>query len=154
MPTPKKIDVVDGNEYKMIVPQMVSITRSFTKKINLANYVEGRQYESVDVFSSHNETIPLDEATPEKQNEVSNRLYEMAKADVERSITDYINSLKVEDGEYVAPSAKELADIADLIKGLVDGKESSADDINARKDALSESQLKFLRTLALSIKNS
>ena len=138
--------------------QVVSITRSFTKKINLAHYIEGAQYESEDFFSSHNETIALSEATPEKQNEVSNPLFEMSKMDVERAIADRIRELKIEDGQFVAPSAKELAEIADLVKEFVDGGVEKIDEVgekvNTRKDSLSESQIGFLRTLALSIKNS
>lgn len=122
----------------LIVPQFHSITRSFSRKVQI------KQFEPMDLFSSHNENIPLEQATPDKIAEVSARLYSLAKQDVERDIKDYMNT-PAED----ALTAEDLDGVSTFIKMLVAGK--NKDEINTAivgvKDKLNEKQLSFLRNL-------
>ncbi len=145
-------------ELKLIVPKFVSITRSFAQKVNLANHVKGHDYESVDFFASHNREIPEELATPEETAKVSNELYLAAKAEVERSINDYLRSLKEDGGEVTAPTTEELAAISPFIAEVMAAKtaeaiESVSQKIAAVKETLSGAQLKFLRQLVLKAKN-
>src|SRR3990167_3768333 len=99
----------------LVIPQFHNVTRSSTQKINLKNYVPGHDYEMVDFFSSQSEAIPLEQATPEKITEVSERLYQTAKKEVENAVSEYINTLRGESDSPTQLSADELAPIADII---------------------------------------
>lgn len=129
---------IDIPEIKLVVQQFHSVTRSFSRKVQI------KQFEPMDLFSSHNENIPLEEATPDKIAEVSARLYSMAKEDVERDIKNYMNAPA--DG---ALTSEDLDGVAVHIKAIASG--IPKDDINkaivAVKDKLNERQLQFLRNV-------
>ena len=61
-----------------------TISRSFTRKLNLGNY------ESADFWSSYSEVVSA-ETSGATCKEVSGLLYDMAKSDVEQAIIDYKN---------------------------------------------------------------
>ncbi len=106
---------------QLTVPQFHSVTRSFTQKVNLKNYVEGHDYEMVDLFSSHSEAIPVEEANASTIKVLSDKLYSLAKADVEQGIKDYITRLqepKEKDPIMTLTLAEELSGIADIVVEL------------------------------------
>ena len=127
-----------NNELNLVVPQFHSITRSFDRKLQV------KQFEPISVFSSHNEQIPIEDATPDRIAEVSARLFYLAKQDVETDINNYLNAPAEDaftqaDLDKVAPFVKMLAlDIPkdDISKKIVEAKED-----------LSERQKVFLRNL-------
>lgn len=59
-----------------------TISRSFTRKLNLGNY------ESADFWSSYSEVVSAD-TDPESMQRISALLYGFAKTDVEQAILDY-----------------------------------------------------------------
>jgi len=131
------------------------VTRSFTKKVNLGNHDENRQYESVDFFASHNESIPIEEATPEKIKEVSERLYQLAKSEVELAEIEYLNGIK--NGKAPILTSNDIAQITDIII-LMESAVTTADIqkavdvINERKGILNKKQLDYLRSVAKNAK--
>lgn len=139
-------------EMKLIVPQFHSVTRSFTQKLNLKNYVPGHDYEMVDFFSSQNESIPLEDATPEKIAEVSERLYQLCKKEVEDAVAGYIAQLRGASDMPVELSQAELAQISDIIaeasavttKTKLTAVKAKATE---RKAQLNKGQLEFLASL-------
>ncbi len=145
------------DEMKLVVPKFVSVARSFTQKINLANHVKGHDYESVDFFASRSRELPEVEAKSEVVAKLSAEMYAEAKEEVERAITDYIRALKGETGEVVAPTAEELTAIASWIAKINESNKDNIDkvaqEIAAIKDKLNESQVVFLRQLVLKVKN-
>jgi hypothetical protein len=139
------------NKLQLEVSAMHSITRSYSKKINLSNYVKSKDYESLDFFSSHNEQVPV--GTPQEEiDKLSSRLFELSRLDVEIAATSAINELKKAAGLTVEPSGKEREAIADIIAAYEvsitedDVKKASAM-VVARKNKLNEVQLDFLRTI-------
>ena len=136
------------NEIKMVIPQYISITRSFSQKVNPDNYgIDGEKYSPRDFFASIGDNIPSEEATPEKISEVSNRLYLLAKNEVEYAVEKYIEELK---GSKPHPlSGEELSAISEFVKMIAAG--TNMDDVVAKitevKDKLNEGQLSFLRNL-------
>ena len=67
-----------------------TISRSFTRKLNLGNY------ESADFWSSYSEVVPAGTQS-EDMKDISAFLYDLAKSDVEQAIIDYKNEkMKVE----------------------------------------------------------
>lgn len=142
---------MDG-EIKLVIPQFHNVTRSFTQKINLKNYVTGHDYEMVDFFSSQSEAIPLEQATPEKIAEVSERLYQLAKKEVEDAVGAFIASLRNSSDMPVQLNAAEMALISDIVaeanqattKTKLTAVKAKATE---RKPQLSESQLQYLSSL-------
>ncbi len=65
-----------------------TISRSFTRKVNLGNY------ESADFWAMYSEEISADE---KEHQMLSDYLYACAKSDVEQAIKDYKNSNKTEE---------------------------------------------------------
>lgn len=122
------------NEIKLNIPQYISITRSFSRKVQV------KQYEPADFFASYGEQVPIEEATPEKLKEVSDRLYSLAKNDVEKEIENYSKTTSL--------SQEELDSIATFAKLIISGKKEEAEKlIGEWKDKLNEKQLNFLRNL-------
>lgn len=140
-------------EIKLVVPQFHNITRSYSGKLNLSNYLPGHDYESKDFFASHGESISMEEATPEKIKEVSDKLYKMAKVEVMIAEVDYLNELKRAAGITVEPTGDEYKAISDIIV-LFESATTSEDVKKAsemakeRKDKLNDVQLEYLRTIA------
>ena len=136
-----------------LVPQQYhSITRSFSKKVNLELSVGGKhKYEAEDFFSSHNEAIPLEEATPERVKEISQRLYDLAKEDVEGAVASRVRELKERDGIAVQPIGSDYGAIGGLIEGLEKATTKVEVDavvelIKARED-LTDTQKEYLRSV-------
>lgn len=132
------------------VPSFHSVTRSYSKKINLSNYVPGRDYESADLFSSHNEQLPVG-AKQEEIDALSQKLFEMAQKDVEDTATIIINKLKKAAGMAVELTEKEYEQIKDLTEMLetavsAEDVEKVVSVIKERKPSLNEGQLDFLRS--------
>lgn len=63
----------------------LTISRSFTRKVNLGNY------ESADFWGAYSLEVPSD-IKPSEAQAISQELYERAKADVEQAIEDYKNA--------------------------------------------------------------
>lgn len=127
-----------NNEIKLIIPSFHSITRSFSRKIQI------KQFEPMDLFSSHNEQIPMEDATPEKIAEISDRLYNLAKEDVERDIKKYLSEPTKD-----SMDSEDLDKIAIFVAMFKDGK--NKEELNSAivsvKDKLNDKQLEFLRNL-------
>ena len=122
----------------LVVPKFHSITRSFSRKVQI------KQYEPVDFFSSHGEQIPDEEATPELVAEISAKLYKLAKTDVEQDIQNYMNA-----PAEGALTAEDLDGVRIFIQMLALGK--NKEEINKAiievKDKLNEGQLQFCRNI-------
>ena len=139
------------DKIELVTQQLHSITRSYAKKINLSNYVPDKQYESLDLFSSHNEQLPQS-ATQEEITALSDRLFNMAKAEVEARATEVINELKRAAGITIEPTGAEYAQVADIITMLEsavvsENIKSAVELVKERKDTLNEVQLEFLRSV-------
>lgn len=142
---------MENDVIRLVVPQFHSVTRSFSKKVNLERHVPGFKYEAEDFFASHNESVPVEEATPEKIREVSRGLFALAKADVEESVAERIRELRKAAGVATQPTGADY----DAIKDLIEGIETAAsqedlgaivEKIKAHED-LSEDQKEYLRSI-------
>lgn len=136
----------------LVIPQFHSVARSFTQKVNLKNYVQGHDYEMVDFFSSHSEQIPLEEATKDKIKEISEKLYQLSKQEVEQAVADFISDLRKVSGVTTDLSAAELAPIAQIVAAIENAKSKTAlntakDMATAVKGTLGKGQLEFLAAL-------
>ena len=69
-------------------PQTVEVCRSFSRKLNLANY-GGQQYESADFFASRKVECSTDDAA-----RVSAQLYDECVAEVRESMAAYIQDMQ------------------------------------------------------------
>ncbi len=140
------------NQIQLNIPQFHSVARSFTQKINLKNYVSGHDYEMVDFFASHNEAIPVEEATPEKIAEVSERLYKTARKEIESSIEAYLLELREDSDMPAELSVSELTPIADLIAEMSAATtktklQAVKDKATERKTEMTASQQQHLASL-------
>lgn len=70
----------------------VEIARSFSYKLNCANY-GGAQYESRDFFCSEKAECSIDQA-----EDVSEMLYQFCKAEVRRAVKEYIVEMHKQQG--------------------------------------------------------
>lgn len=131
------------NELQLKIPTFHSVTRSFSRKIQV------KQFEPMDVFSSHGMQIPEEEATPEKIGEVSAQLFNLAKQDVEKDIENYLNSPK--EGSL---TEEDLKTASKYIKTYTNG--GSLDDFSKQvtddKEKLNDKVLEFLRNFRDAIK--
>lgn len=138
-------------EIKLNIPQFHTVTRSFAKKINLEQHIPGHKYEAEDFFASHNESIPVEEATPEKIKEVSEKLFALAVADVEAAMTARIRTLRAEQGISVEPTGDELAQVSNFIDLIEKAKKvADLEDVVAQikeEDWLNEIQKEYLRSI-------
>lgn len=71
----------------------VEVCRSFAYKLNATAH-GGPQYESRDFFASQKAECAIEDAT-----EVSVALYQFCRAEVLRSVKEYINEMKKQRGE-------------------------------------------------------
>lgn len=134
------------DKIKLDIPQTISITRSYTHKLVPENHgIEGHRFAPMDFFASYNhDNIPLEEATPERLKEESNRLYELAKKDVEESYKTRLEELKAPKGL----TQDELDGIVPFTTLIISGSKAEAQKmISEEKANLSERQLEFLRNL-------
>lgn len=142
---------MENNEIKLVPQVFHTVARSFSRKVQV------KQFEPFEAFSSHSESIPLEEATQIKIQETSNRLYELAKNDCEKDIANYLREAALANGQAVLPNAAEIVQIAHFIKDLAEGGKENVDSVAQKialqKDTLTETQLTFLRQLALHLKN-
>ena len=69
----------------------IRITRSYSRKVDSALY-GGNRYEVVDFFASYSDTLPKD-APDGDQLKLSQELHRKALADVEKSVTEFIEGL-------------------------------------------------------------
>lgn len=135
---------------KHIVPQYHEIVKSHSKKMNLGKYLPESQYESEDFFSSHKETIPLEEASPEKIKEVGDRLLLTCIDETERQAYERINDLRKEVGLPMILRGKDMQQIADVVTKIELSKtkeelQAIGDEIKATKESLNVAQLDYLR---------
>ena len=81
--------MVKDKEYniKLEAVEHIEISRSFSRKVML------KPYEPIDIFSSYT-AIMKDGATQQEIEEVSNQLFEKAKADVEKELESYTLNTK------------------------------------------------------------
>lgn len=67
----------------------ITISRGYTRKINLGNYIKTKPYESVDFFANYAQEFPAD--TPVSNLKArSEELYSRAKVDVEDAVASYL----------------------------------------------------------------
>lgn len=137
-------------EMKLIVPQYVEVTSSYSHKFVPENYgIEGHRFAPFDFFQALKENIAVEEATPERRVKVANKLHDMCKDIVEARLATLLKELR---GDVPQPiSASDMEGIADLIKLIAEGVdlvEVSAK-INEAKATrnLNDAQLEFLRNL-------
>lgn len=71
----------------------VEIARSFSYKLNCANY-GGAQYESHDFFCSEKAECAI-----EDEEQVSEALHQFCRAEVKRAVKDYVAGLRQRKGE-------------------------------------------------------
>lgn len=76
----------------------MKISRSYARKISHENY-GGMRFNMSDFFSCYDGELP-DDATPEQQKELSNKLFELAKADVEESVKNQIKVINLEKQQW------------------------------------------------------
>jgi hydroxypyruvate isomerase len=133
------------NKLELIVPQQLTISRSFERTVNPKNYVEGRDYESMK-FSSFRSRQVLADTTIEEQNKISDELYIIVKNEVETAARQYIEQLKNPANSLSGDQLKALADIVQAYSGGIT-KEVFTEMVNKIKDKLDEKQLGFLRNL-------
>lgn len=143
-------------EIKLIVPQFVNFTASYSHKFVPENFgIDGHRFAPFDFFQSYGSQVLIEEATSERLKEESDRLYRLAKADVENRIAELIKEIKVSLQTPVedAMTAEELDGVSVFIKMLATG--SSKDEINTKivsaKEQLNERQLAFLRNVIKSL---
>ena len=143
-----KLVLGDGVSIQLVVPQYVNVTRSFSWKLVPENYgIEGHRYAPLDFFASYGDSIPKEEATPEKIAEVSQQLYDMAKHDVEEAISAKLKELTVPKSDGM--TTDDLDKVAPFMMMIAGGStvEEVSEKIVAAKDTMSEKQLDFLRNL-------
>ncbi len=135
----------DEPEIKLIVPQTINITRSFSKKVNPSNYnISGHNYESIDFFASYGDQVPGD-STQEQMQKISNELYLLAKSDVEDAASGYIRDLK---GTIpMKLTSKDIKEIAPIIQKIVDGDLKPGGVIHVENVDLNSAQTYFLDKL-------
>ena len=124
-------------EIKLNIPQFHTVTRSFSKKVQV------KQFEPIEAFSSHSEQIPLNEATSEKIKEVSNKLFQMAQEEVETSCRNKL--AEAESLKEVGLSTEELTGISTHIQMINEGASSNELKVVIEKDKLNDKQVDFLR---------
>lgn len=134
----------------LVVPQYVSMTSSFSHKLVPENHgIEGHRFAPLDFFQSYNSQVLTEEATPERLKEESDKLYRLAKADVENRIAETIKELKIalETPVDNALTTEDLDGVSIFVKMLATGqsKEAINEAIVSVKDKLNENQLLFLR---------
>ena len=122
----------------------INIVRSFSHKLVPENHgIEGHRFAPLDYFASYGLELPID-TSPEEIQKESNRLFELAKNDVENAIKNKLEELKAPKGLI----QEELDNIASLVKLIVSGKKLEAEkSVNEIKSSLGEKQLNFLRDL-------
>lgn len=140
------------NEKTQLVPEMVTISRSYERTVNPKNYVNGADYESHKFSSFRSRQVQA--TTPiEEQEVISAGLLVIVKTEVEVAATNLINDLKRAAGMMVEPVGNEYKEIADIIAAFETS--TNSEEVNKakemskeRKDKLNETQLEFLRSIA------
>ena len=140
------IEEVETKEIRLIVPQFINVTRSFSHKLVPENYgIEGHRFAPLDFFASYVSQLPID-TPPEVVKEESERLYQIARGDVESAIKRELEMMRNPDGL----SAEELDKVAPFVKLISESKidEATSEILKAKDDGyLNEKQLIFLRKL-------
>ena len=145
------------NEMNLVIPQYVSMTSSFSHKFVPENYgIDGHRFAPYDFFQSYNTQVPVGDATPERLREESDRMYRLAKADVENRIAELVKELKSTLETPVGDNAltsEDLSGVSVFVKMVANGssKETINKEIVSMKDKLNERQLSFLRNLIKTI---
>src|SRR3990167_2578257 len=142
-----------NNEMVLVVPQYINFTSSYSHKLVPENYgIEGHRFAPLDFFQSYNSSVTIAEATPERLKEESDKMYRLAKADVENRIAETIKELRIALETPVgdnALTADDLDGVSDFVKMVAGGlkKEDINNKIVEIKDKLNDRQLSFLRNL-------
>lgn len=134
---------------ELIVPQQITISRSFERTVNPKNYAPGRDYESVKFSAFRSRQIPVDTSN-EELNQISEDLFKIVKAEVETQAEEYIKGLKKAAGILIEPTGSDYKAIAEFIVGFEGATTSEAvksvsEAIKGQKDTLNEVQLEYLR---------
>ncbi len=143
---------------ELIVPKMVTISRSATKKLNIGNYVKGHDYESYDTSCFKSIQIPAEEATPERSEEIAKELDVFCRDQVDLTALGKIQEIKKEAGLPAELYGKEYEEVANFLRAFY-GAESKEDveqtieEVAKVKDSLSDNQIIVLRVAALKNKN-
>lgn len=124
----------------------LAITRSYSHKLVPENHgIEGHRFAPLDFFASYGTEIPAD-STLEFIKTESDRLYKLAKDDVERAIKETLEQLKNPANSLSGDQLKVLSEIVQAWSDDVD-KEIFTEMVNKIKDKLDDKQLGFLRNL-------
>ena len=140
----------------LVVPQYINFTSSFSHKLVPENWgIEGHRFAPLDFFQSYNGSILATEATPERLREESDKLYRLAKADVENRIAETIKEMRIalESPADNALTSEDLNGVSDFVKMVAGGlkKEDINNKIVEVKGKLNDRQLSFLRNLIKSL---
>lgn len=130
-----------------------TISRGFTRKLSLSNYIgkdNGGDYESADIFSNHGEEFEAGQPD-EFYKKQSQRLYDMAKDDVNDTVQELIRRWKVDKKIPVPVTQEELNEIKDLISSIENIKTENElskikDEIKKASGSLNEQQIAFLES--------
>lgn len=124
----------------------LAITRSYSHKLVPENHgIEGHRFAPLDFFASYGTEIPTDSA-PEFIRSESDRLYNLAKNDVERAIKETLEQLKNPANSLSGDQLKALSEIVQAWSSGVSKEEFTAM-VNKIKDKLDDKQMGFLRNL-------
>lgn len=139
-------------QIQLTIPQFHSVTRSYSKKVNLKLYVPDHDFETVDFFASHNEQIPSGSSV-EEISKLSQSLYELAKSDVESAIKTYLETLLTPKSDGL--SQDDLDAVSPFVKIISTGgsREEFEAEVVKNKNKLSDKQLDFLRSFLKTVKN-
>ncbi len=130
--------------------QQINIVRSYSHKLVPENHaIEGHRFAPLDFFASYGEHLPSD-SSDEDIRKMSDRLYGLAKGDVERAIQETLIELRREAGLPTMPTSDELRDMKKLIEGIEKAEnkgqlEDVKEAIKSQVDDLNETQLEYLR---------
>ena len=142
-----------NNEIKLVMPQFISMTSSFSHKLVPENHgIEGHRFAPLDFFQSYNTQVSTEEATPERLKEESDKMYRLAKADVENRIAETVKEMRVALETPIGDNAltsEDLVGVAPFVKQLANGltKDKINNGIVEVKGSLNDRQLVFLRNL-------
>ena len=126
----------------------ISITRSYSHKLVPENHgIKGHRFAPLDFFASYHIDVPVD-AKQEEIQTASDKMYELAKADVERAIADTIKELEATEDDGLTQD--ELDQVAPFIKVMTDDKVEDPVGtfkmmVANAKDDLNDKQLEWLR---------
>lgn len=123
----------------------INVVRSYSHKLVPENHgIDGHRFAPLDFFASYGGEMPV-ESSEEDLKTFSNRLYELAKSDVENAIKATLSELSSPKSDSL--SVEDLTTCAKYIKIATNGGsgEEFEKAVAADKDKLSDKAKDFLR---------